>query len=157
MTTDIPLKSHGLFFTLQGQVFHEFLSCTVGLLSPKQIYSTDTSYSISVCAAFEEKFGSQPFMHDIGKLTEVAAALLEKRNWNGKSLDEDMLKNYVDALPHAPAVCAIIGGMLSNEIIKSIGASSEPLRNFFFYSIKDGKGMVEYFGPHSLLHNKCYT
>jgi len=40
-------------------------------------------------------------------------------------------------------VCAILGGISAQEIIKILTVSDEPFNNFFFYNAKEGSGVVE--------------
>ncbi|CAM6045265.1 unnamed protein product [Sphagnum compactum] len=42
-----------------------------------------------------------------------------------------------------PPVCAIIGGILGQELIKAMSCKGEPLKNFFFFDASDGKGIIE--------------
>lgn len=45
-----------------------------------------------------------------------------------------------------PAVNAVVGGILANDLLKALSAKGEPLRNLFLYSISDGVGSVEPYG-----------
>ena len=43
-----------------------------------------------------------------------------------------------------PALNAIVGGVVSNDIIKIVAAKGEPMiNNLFVYSLLDGTGWVE--------------
>lgn len=42
-----------------------------------------------------------------------------------------------------PPVCAIIGGILGQEVIKAISGKGDPIKNFFFFDAMDGKGVIE--------------
>jgi hypothetical protein len=42
-----------------------------------------------------------------------------------------------------PPVCAIVGGILGQELIKAMSCKGEPLKNFFFFDASDGKGIIE--------------
>ncbi|GMH38448.1 hypothetical protein BSKO_06332 [Bryopsis sp. KO-2023] len=109
-------KMHGLFFVLQ------------------------------VCADFESRHNRQPGPGDMDEMLSTAGRLSGGQPWNGTSLDERTLCQYVCGVGELPPVSAVIGGVLANEIVKAIGGNSEPLRNFFFYSILDGKGVAECVG-----------
>lgn len=43
-------------------------------------------------------------------------------------------------------VCAIVGGVLAQEIIKAVSQKDLPHNNFFFFSTLDGAGVVECIG-----------
>lgn len=45
-----------------------------------------------------------------------------------------------------PAVAAIVGGVLANDLLKAVAHKGEPLRNLFMYSLTDGVGSVEPYG-----------
>ncbi|KAL2539628.1 SUMO-activating enzyme subunit 1B-2 [Abeliophyllum distichum] len=40
-------------------------------------------------------------------------------------------------------VCAIIGGILGQEVIKAISGKGDPLKNFFLFDAMDGKGIIQ--------------
>ncbi|CAA6667871.1 unnamed protein product [Spirodela intermedia] len=42
-----------------------------------------------------------------------------------------------------PPVCAILGGILGQEVIKGISGKGDPVKNFFFFDTTDGKGIIE--------------
>jgi ubiquitin-like 1-activating enzyme E1 A len=42
-----------------------------------------------------------------------------------------------------PPVCAILGGIVGQELIKAMSGKGEPLKNFFFFDAADGKGIIE--------------
>jgi len=46
-----------------------------------------------------------------------------------------------------PPVCAILGGILGQEVIKSISCKGDPIKNFFFFDAADGKGVIEDIPP----------
>lgn len=43
-------------------------------------------------------------------------------------------------------VCAIVGGVLAQEIIKAVSHKDPPHKNFFFFTTLDGAGVVECIG-----------
>lgn len=99
-----------------------------------------------MCASYEQETGNIPNSKLIDGAIETAQTILHGREWNGRPVDKDTFYSYVMASAEMPPVNAVVGGVLGNEIVKAVGASSEPLRNFFFYSIRDGKGSIECFG-----------
>uniref|UniRef100_H3D7D5 SUMO1 activating enzyme subunit 1 n=1 Tax=Tetraodon nigroviridis TaxID=99883 RepID=H3D7D5_TETNG len=44
-------------------------------------------------------------------------------------------------------VCAVVGGVLGQEVVKAISQRDPPHRNFFFFDGRKGSGVVDYFGP----------
>lgn len=46
-----------------------------------------------------------------------------------------------------PPVCAILGGIVGQELIKAMSCKGEPLTNYFFFDAGDGKGIIEKVAP----------
>ncbi|KAL2643001.1 hypothetical protein R1flu_010588 [Riccia fluitans] len=44
-------------------------------------------------------------------------------------------------------VCAIMGGVLGQEVLKLLSCKGEPIQNYFFFDASDGKGMIEEVTP----------
>jgi hypothetical protein len=42
-----------------------------------------------------------------------------------------------------PAVNAVMGGLLANEVLKSISHKGAPVNNWLFYSLSSGVGQIE--------------
>ncbi|GFP85767.1 sumo-activating enzyme subunit 1b-2 [Phtheirospermum japonicum] len=65
-----------------------------------------------------------------------------------ESLDESqipdsLLKRLLEGRREFPPICAIVGGILGQEVIKAISGKGDPLKNFFFFDAMDGKGIIE--------------
>ena len=43
-------------------------------------------------------------------------------------------------------VAAVLGGVVSNNVVKAISGVGQPAQNFFFFSLADGQGVVEDYG-----------
>jgi ubiquitin-like 1-activating enzyme E1 A len=43
-------------------------------------------------------------------------------------------------------VCALVGGIVAQEIIKLVSGNDAPLQNIFLYNGLDGDGIVEFLG-----------
>ena len=63
------------------------------------------------------------------------------------ALDLGMLTDYVVYSQDMPAVNAVVGGVLANEVLKAVSYSGAPLKNMFFFSAHDGAGIVEDLSP----------
>uniref|UniRef100_A0A1A7YCK2 SUMO-activating enzyme subunit 1 n=1 Tax=Iconisemion striatum TaxID=60296 RepID=A0A1A7YCK2_9TELE len=44
-------------------------------------------------------------------------------------------------------VCAVVGGVLGQEVVKALSQRDAPHRNFFFFDARKGNGVVDFFGP----------
>jgi ubiquitin-like 1-activating enzyme E1 A len=53
-----------------------------------------------------------------------------------------LLLQVVDQEEFAPA-CAVLGGVIANNVIKAISNTGAPVRNLVLYSVADGVGAVE--------------
>ncbi|KAJ9524397.1 hypothetical protein QJQ45_008609 [Haematococcus lacustris] len=96
--------------------------------------------------AFEAQEGRAVRAGDEAALKATAAALEAGEGAAPGSISTSLLESWVLdaglALAAAPAA-AVAGGVLANSIIRSISRVGTPLDNFFFFSLHDGKGMVE--------------
>ncbi|XP_076358943.1 SUMO1 activating enzyme subunit 1 [Tachypleus tridentatus] len=43
-------------------------------------------------------------------------------------------------------ICAVVGGVLAQDVIKAVSGKDAPLKNFFLFDGQDGSGVVEHFG-----------
>lgn len=53
------------------------------------------------------------------------------------------LEGMARGAPGMPAVSAVLGGVLANDVVKAVARKGETLDNFFLYSIADGAGVVD--------------
>lgn len=45
-----------------------------------------------------------------------------------------------------PAINAILGGFLANDLLKAVSKKGEPVHNLFMYSLSTGVGSVDLYG-----------
>ena len=65
----------------------------------------------------------------------------------GSTTDAWALSSFLEQTEEMPAINAIVGGVVANDIIKIVAANGEPLiNNMFLYSLLDGAGWVERLG-----------
>ncbi|KAI4336341.1 hypothetical protein L6164_014879 [Bauhinia variegata] len=103
-------------------------------------------FAMRVIEKFEETEG-----RNLGEVStaDLAGVLkLKKELCTAHSLDEShipdtLLERLVTNTAEFPPVCAVIGGILGQEVIKAISGKGEPLKNFFLYDALDGKGIIE--------------
>ncbi|XP_024033099.1 SUMO-activating enzyme subunit 1B-1-like [Morus notabilis] len=62
---------------------------------------------------------------------------------NESHIPNGLLERLVTNAREFPPVCAIIGGILGQEVIKAISGKGDPLKNFFCFDATDGKGIIE--------------
>jgi ubiquitin-like 1-activating enzyme E1 A len=45
-----------------------------------------------------------------------------------------------------PAVAAVVGGILGQELLRAVTGKGEPVRNAFFFSMTNSQGTIENLG-----------
>ena len=111
----------------------------------------------TACAAFEKTRGKPPSGKDdlAAMIAEIPALELQnglKPGW----MKPEALVEYAggaDArvsddgvVAESPAVAAVAGGVLAQEMLRAVTKVGEPVRNAFFFSAADGQGTVENLG-----------
>ncbi|XP_047497045.1 SUMO-activating enzyme subunit 1-like isoform X2 [Penaeus chinensis] len=77
------------------------------------------------------------------ELLTIKNALLEKMGIPQEKVDNQFASMVYGQLS---PVCAIVGGVLAQEIIKAVSQKDPPHNNFFFFNTQDGAGVVECIG-----------
>jgi ubiquitin-like 1-activating enzyme E1 A len=82
---------------------------------------------------------------DIEELKKLQIEVLERLG-----LDENILKNNKDwhkyIFGQISPVCAIVGGVLAQDIIRAVSAKDTPIRNFFLFDGIHCNGTIESIG-----------
>uniref|UniRef100_A0A6T7UQZ2 THIF-type NAD/FAD binding fold domain-containing protein n=1 Tax=Pyramimonas obovata TaxID=1411642 RepID=A0A6T7UQZ2_9CHLO len=73
------------------------------------------------------------------KMCELAAGTKLKPD----KLPADLVEAIVSDPVQHPAVAAIVGGFLGQEILKTVSAKAAPMQNFFFFDLESGDGNIE--------------
>ncbi|KAM3212517.1 hypothetical protein ACQJBY_065523 [Aegilops geniculata] len=113
--------------------------------------TTKLYYAMRVLESYESSEGRDPGETSLSDLPAVLA--LRKDMCDRMSLDESRIPtSLLERLLAAgkkehPPVCAILGGILGQEVIKSISCKGGPIKNFFYFDDADGKGAMEDIPP----------
>ena len=101
-----------------------------------------------MCAKFEQQEERFPTAEDAEALAALAAGVCSEAGIDPASLPADQLAAYAAAEGDMPAINAVVGGVVANEVIKAVGRKGEPtVDNFFLFSLADGgQGAVEHMG-----------
>ncbi|GFZ03907.1 SUMO-activating enzyme 1A [Actinidia rufa] len=91
-------------------------------------------YAMRVIERFEEAEGRNPGQTSIEDLP---------KSLNESSIPDLLLERLVTGTREFPPVCAIVGGILGQEVIKAISGKGDPVKNFFFFDAMEGKGTIE--------------
>ena len=109
----------------------------------------------AACAKFELENKCAPSEDDVPALQQLSTGIAAEAgipsDAAAAALDMGLLTDYVTYDDDMPAVNAIVGGVLANEVLKAVSYSGAPIKNMFFFSAHDGAGMVEDLSPASEL------
>ncbi|XP_057804836.1 SUMO-activating enzyme subunit 1A isoform X2 [Salvia miltiorrhiza] len=102
--------------------------------------------ALRVIEKFEELEGRSPretSAADLPKVQRLRKELCDAQSHDESQIPDALLERLLKGRTEFPPVCAIIGGILGQEVIKAISGKGDPLKNFFFYDAMDGKGIIE--------------
>ncbi|PWA15660.1 hypothetical protein CCH79_00019157 [Gambusia affinis] len=77
-------------------------------------------------------------------LRQIRDDVLEAMGLSADLLADDFISYCFSEMS---PVCAVVGGVLGQEVVKALSQRDAPHRNFFFFDGRKGNGMVDYFGP----------
>merc|ERR1712029_1116895 len=117
-------------------------------LYSRRVKRMDPSFFLlQILFQFQSESGFKPRpgnkMEDIEKLKQLRNVTLEKMKVPVSKVDDAMLEVLFGELS---PVCAIVGGVLAQEIIKAISNKDAPHNNYFFYNPIESCGVVETIG-----------
>uniref|UniRef100_A0A8C1F3B4 SUMO-activating enzyme subunit 1 n=1 Tax=Cyprinus carpio carpio TaxID=630221 RepID=A0A8C1F3B4_CYPCA len=109
---------------------------------------TPTDYFLlQVLLKFRTDKGRDPqpdsFAEDSQLLLQIRDDVLETMGLSSELLPNTFVSYCFSEM--AP-VCAVVGGVLGQEIVKALSQRDAPHRNFFFFDGLKGSGVVDYFG-----------
>ncbi|KAI4343594.1 hypothetical protein L6164_010928 [Bauhinia variegata] len=131
-------------YRLYYPTFEEAISVPWRLL-PRKV--SKLYFAMRVIEKFEETEGRNPgevSIADLPGVLKLKQDLCTVHSLNESHVPDTLLERLVAASTREfPPVCAIVGGILGQEVIKAISGKGEPFKNFFFYDAMDGKGIIE--------------
>ncbi|XP_075892667.1 SUMO-activating enzyme subunit 1 [Nelusetta ayraudi] len=86
----------------------------------------------------------QSFPEDSELLKQIRDDVLAAMKVNGDLLSDEFTSHCFSEMS---PVCAVVGGVLGQEVVKALSQRDAPHRNFFFFDGLKGSGVVDYFGP----------
>ncbi|XP_045164557.2 SUMO-activating enzyme subunit 1-like [Mercenaria mercenaria] len=114
----------------------------------KKVKRTPSAYFImKVLLQFMENKDRRPQVSSVSEdsklLSTLKSEVLEQVGVNSDLIDDEFAsKCFAELSP----VCAIVGGVLGQEIIKAVSHKDAPHNNFFFYNGVEGSGLVDKIG-----------
>ncbi|TYI35399.1 hypothetical protein ES332_A03G074200v1 [Gossypium tomentosum] len=103
-------------------------------------------FAMRVIEQFEDVEGRNPgetTIADLPGVLKLRKELCETNSLDESQIPDALLERLLTDTREFPPVCAIIGGILGQEVIKAISGKGDPLKNFFFFDAMDGKGLIE--------------
>jgi ubiquitin-like 1-activating enzyme E1 A len=98
-------------------------------------------FSILVLLKFQKQHNRSPTKHDAESLISNKAQYLNEMGISNESLlDDDLLKEVAELLDtEISPVAAIVGGILAQDILRTLSANELPIQNWFYFNGHDGK------------------
>ncbi|CAL0325281.1 unnamed protein product [Lupinus luteus] len=103
-------------------------------------------FAMRVIEKYEEAEGrrvGEVSIADLPGVLKLKRELCSAQSLSESHVPDTLLERLVTNTMEFPPVCAIIGGILGQEVIKAISGKGDPLKNFFFFDAFDGKGIIE--------------
>lgn len=96
----------------------------------------------AVVSLFEREAGRLAGGGDLPALLEAKQRLLADQGLPASAVDDRALESYAGDNEGMPAISAVVGGVLANEVLKAVSKKGDPLQNLFLFSLADGAGSV---------------
>lgn len=108
-------------------------------------------FAMRVIEKLEQSEGRSPgetSSSDLAAALKLRKAFCEAQSLNEAHVPTNLLERLLaSGAEEFPPVCAILGGILGQEVIKAVSGKGDPLKNFFYYDVEDGKGVIEDVSP----------
>lgn len=95
---------------------------------------------------FEDLEGRNPgdtSSADLPAVLNLRKEICEAHSLSESQIPDILLERLLAGRREFPPVCAVIGGILGQEVIKAISGKGDPIKNFFFFDAMDGRGTIE--------------
>lgn len=100
---------------------------------------------LAACADFERTHQRPAQLADLAEVKQIIMKHVAKSKTTTLSVPDDLVEEFLSE-DRLPAVNAICGGVLANEMLKAVSHKAEPINNFFFYALGDSAGVVQRVG-----------
>lgn len=80
--------------------------------------------------------------HDLSEVKQIIQKHVAQSKNTKLTVPDDLIEEFL-CDEHQPAVNAICGGVLANELLKAVSHKGEPVNNFFFFDLSDNAGVVQ--------------
>ncbi|KAI9141631.1 hypothetical protein BKA69DRAFT_1073178 [Paraphysoderma sedebokerense] len=103
-------------------------------------------FAVLATMKFQNKYKKLPSptdSTDYKTLKNLLTEVLTNAKVPTEYVDEEVLKSIYNTAPYEISpVCAIVGGFIAQEVLKTLSGKGRPIYNMFVYSGDDGAGVV---------------
>ena len=104
-------------------------------------------FAIRLFLQYQKRNSSLPALADYDKVLVMRDELLQTLSIDTNFLADDFIKSTLDHLNQFESpVCAIVGGVLAQDIIRIISRKDQPISNMFLFNADDFSGLVHPLG-----------
>lgn len=109
--------------------------------------TSEVFFLVHILMKFREKHGRLPlsdkFTEDVEELKKIREEVMSGIGFDSGKVSDEMLSNVFGELS---PVCAVVGGVLAQEIIKAVSEKDTPVQNFFLFNGDTCSGTTENIG-----------
>ena len=102
--------------------------------------------ALCAAAAFERDNRRAPTAADVPAIVAALPAQEKAHGVKAGFVPPAAVEDFVGAGYEMPAISSLVGGMLGQELLKSVTGRGEPIRNLFVFSLNGGMGCIENLG-----------
>ena len=110
-----------------------------------QLMMQNSSCAFAACAEFEQSHKRPAAAGDFAKVKQIIDSRIALATSSKLQVPDELVEEFLCGEP-LPAVNAICGGVLANEMLKAVSHKGEPVNNFFLCSLSDSAGIVQRVG-----------
>ena len=104
-----------------------------------------SSCVLAACAEFELSHKRPAAAGDFAEVKQIIGNRTAQATSSKLQVPDELVKEFL-CDESLPAVNAICGGVLANEMLKAVSHKGEPVSNFFLFSLSDSAGIVQRVG-----------
>lgn len=114
---------------------------SAGLHSPAVACYTAAAVCFAALLATETKLERSLTPDDLSTAQQQLHNIAN--NHPQRSTAEQLLQSVISGAAEFAPVCAVLGGVIANNVVMAVSASGTPLNNMLYYTLFDGRAIVE--------------
>ncbi|CAJ0625706.1 5843_t:CDS:2 [Entrophospora sp. SA101] len=101
-------------------------------------------WAIQIILKFQQANNHPPKLsEDIEKLSSIRDSYMQSVGIDSSFVSDELLKSLVlNFSAELSPICAIVGGILAQDILKALSCKELPINNFFIYDGNEGSGLI---------------